>query len=310
MEAYDENLSLNVSLSQVLDAMILEKERTEVVIDFLDMHRRDVYSMFRESIYSNRFLFFDRLIGLDYEYVRKYFDILMILPEGHVVMWQCLISKDIDDTTKTRLRNDFRKGLNGSQTRHPYSSRRLSFTQQLEREILSHHFDLDTARFLVENNDIGRYIDDGFMCLDGLIKYRLIEEYDFFENLSDQSKLKLIYMYPCEKLLIQMIESGEEVDVQYEMFKSINKNGYKDSRSIETNNLVYPESLIDRSLRGEAANPYFIIDMLIDHTSRNCFLSWYKERKEDIDEIIRISPLVEKIIDKSPEVFEYPYGKD
>ncbi len=310
MEAYDESLSLNVSLSQVLDAMILGEEKTDVIIDFLDMHRKDVYSTITKSIYSNRFLFFDRLVGLGYDYVRKYFDILMILPEGHAVMWQCLIASDIDETTKERLRKDFRKDLNGSKTHHPYSSRRLSFTQQLEREIMSHRFDLDTARILVENNDIGRYIDDGFMCLDGLIKYRLIEEYDFFEGLSDVSKLKLIRLYPCEKLLIQMIESGEDVEVQYEMFKSINKNGYKDSRTIETNHFTYPESLIDRSLRGESTNPHLVMDMLIDHTSRECLLEWYKESGKEIDEVLKISPLMEKILERDPELFDFPYGKE
>ena len=122
-EAFDENISVDISLSKILDAFIFENESPKTIIAFLEQHDSSFKEIISHSICWTRLFQIDFVLQCEDEQVDYLISKLKSIP-GKIAAycsWQICCSNSF---TSQKLKWKFRKELSWIldhfKTRHPY----------------------------------------------------------------------------------------------------------------------------------------------------------------------------------------------
>ena len=131
---YDFDISSEVSLSRILDAFIIDDEKPELIVEFLQQHEDNIEDILQYSLYCNRLFqldFFLKCSSSDQEYIIRLLK-QIDMHNASMRVWQILRSNYGNaQTAKWKLRNDFKQILEHS-VRHPYSNGHENYIAPLD----------------------------------------------------------------------------------------------------------------------------------------------------------------------------------
>ena len=91
---YDFDISSEVSLSRILDAFIIDDEKPELIVEFLQQHEDNIEDILQYSLYCNRLFqldFFLKCSSSDQEYIIRLLK-QIDMRDASMLVWQILRS--------------------------------------------------------------------------------------------------------------------------------------------------------------------------------------------------------------------------
>lgn len=187
MIVYDTNISEDISLSKILDAFIIDNEKSNIIITFLKQHDSYFSEIINNSLYYTKLFQLDFILSCKNDDIKYLIEKLSFIRKYDVALfiWQILKSNAGKlNNIKYTLRTNLYKHIDGS-FKHPY----YLCDKKIEQ------FDQICFKYIERNNSIidilcsqnGDNLIQFFDHLNNsLFKTRLIQ-YDFISNLSDKA---------------------------------------------------------------------------------------------------------------------------
>lgn len=207
-EPFDETLSNDVSLSQILDAFIIEEERPSIIVSFLETHDADFKSIIVHSLRWTRLFQLDFVLQCSEREVSYLLKKLKYVP-GSVAAYCCWQICKSESGTSHRLKWMFKKEMNwilsSFKTRHPYSHISAKAIAQTDLKLfracaenrfadaVSELSDEEFKYFMSASNcSIFKFrlnSVDVFIRLDPIKQWLFLKEGNFFENSASENVL-------------------------------------------------------------------------------------------------------------------------
>ena len=188
---YDQDISLDVSLSRVLDAFAYDNEPPEVVISYLSMYPSSIKSILCGSLVKSRILCVDFLHKCTYDQVKWIAGNFKSLPRACAcdLAWQ---AADKRSGVRSDMLIMFREHLADilkSDTRHPYRGRAEKHVSELDDMLFEAAKAGDITSALHSCTASG--FEEVSSWLDRSLFFRRMFQVDVFDALSAQNKYVL-----------------------------------------------------------------------------------------------------------------------
>lgn len=306
---YDFSISENVSLSRILDRLINDNKKPEVIINFLKLHDTDFKDIIAKSfcwkrIFQLDFIFECNDLCIDY-IVSKLQSISLNI--AMYLVWQvCEYEVDLPSYIKDKFRA-FARSLAGTD-RNFSSPYVYSNGKYVEKAYDAAFFDACNRKCLVETmyNMTDGQLNDYCDNIDGsLFKDRFLQ-YDVFSCLDDIKKFivlrsickatNYINYTICNDFIVQVLESDERPEVKFEAAEFWNQF---DIETPDENDYVkcssFSELLIRMSIDG-TYDYHSVIQHLLDYYRIDILRDWIEYDEVGFNEAYNISGLVKYML--------------
>lgn len=254
MSMYDDSISENISLSRILDAMILSEEKSDVIVKFLKMYDKDFKHIAERSLYISRLFcseYLRKCSFLDAQYILSHLDDINDCYAAYCA-WQCLMLANRTKDSSNASKYDYLEG---------YSAKfieKLNTKNQKNKFKIAHPHSRFSSNF-IKNID-AKFIVDGFCPEDvlsslscdvikeiivnshhSLLATRLFQA-DCFSACSNLRKFVIVknLSYVPSFMLVdfikQLLVSDEEPEIKYEVLENYDINLGIYSYVISSNN--------------------------------------------------------------------------
>ena len=218
---YDFDISSEVSLSRILDAFIIDDEKPELIVEFLQQHEDNIEDILQYSLYCNRLFqldFFLKCSSSDQEYIIRLLK-QIDMRDASMLVWQILRSNSGNaQTAKWKLRNDFKQILEHS-VRHPYSNGHENYIAPLD--MLCFKAAQDNSISCIPSMTDNSKLRNTFKYMSYSLFQKRLVQYDFFAELDALSKYVFINtaFSGCNfkdvmRFVLQLLDSDEELDIK------------------------------------------------------------------------------------------------
>jgi len=241
---FDERLSESVSLSKILDCFIEDRESPDIILSFLKEHECYIKDIIDCSECSARLFSLDFIKRCSFPQmieVRKFFE--KFEDDTSYLVWQILQS-DMPNNTK----RFFRSYLSMIKPKkHPYAGKLSSVYIQTFDKIFIDTDDIDCVVDKI-NSIPNNTFEDLVKNIDYSLFRERIYQRDMFCGFSIEKQyilIKALSRYGICKWTVkftkQILNSGIDVEVKYELFKTIENS----MRFVDSYDIMLPDEIIE-----------------------------------------------------------------
>lgn len=303
-ESFDEKLSNDVSLSKILDAFIVQNERPDIIMSFLDTYNDSFKSIIAYSLHWTRLFQLDFLLKCNDKGVDFLLKKLKSVP-GSIAAYCCWQICKSESGSSQRMKFKFKKEmdwiLSSFKTRHPYSTIAAKSVAQVDAKLFK-----ACARdeFVAE---VASLSDDEFSTLVNLsscsiFKFRL-HSLDVFLELSPIKQW--IFMRNCnffqsnytETFLWQVLASDVDNEVKkvavdcFGRDKMVNKEGDPYNAYLACS--TYSEMMLKMTLDGNF-NWQKMIEILLKYEKWKLLCQWAEQDPTTFNDVFKIGDVVQQ----------------
>lgn len=257
MSMYDDSISENISLSRILDAMILSEEKSDVIVKFLKMYDKDFKHIAERSLYISRLFcseYLRKCSFLDAQYILSHLDDIDDCYAAYCA-WQCLMLANRTKDSSNASKYDYLEGysakfienLNIKNKKnmfnivHPHSRFSSNFIKNIDAKLIVDGFCPEDVLSSLSCDVIKEIMVNSHHSL---LATRLFQA-DCFSACSNLRKFVIVknLSYVPSFMLIdfikQLLVSDEEPEIKYEVLENYDINLGIYSYVINRNNELF-----------------------------------------------------------------------
>lgn len=311
---YDSTISSEISLSRILDAMIITDEKPSVIISFLKLYEDDFNDIILNSSYSSRIFQLDFYLRMSFDEQGWFIEKLANSSQRWLIgrcIWQILRYGILTNTSNTlQHKKELHSIIKNINYQHPYSCGKEKFIVEFDNLCFefAKNNQISLIPTLIDNEKISRFFK---YITNSLFVIRIFQE-DFFCNLSVVAKWHFIntalkYTFIDEKVirdfLAQIIESNENIDVKLAVIKMMRENGdykyilgYNNSkiRDIIDECVSFSDFILQLSLFNFDQIQTIVLHLILNKP--DWIKEWAEFDKEGLNNVLNCSNIAEKIM--------------